>query len=225
MNFTKAILKVNNRKYEIVRFEYHFQKDVDQKGRPCSHIYGGEILVQVESTEDTELFRLMVSKEMPTANGSVEVLSENGGYCVRRIEFEDARIYQYKEDMQRGRSFPMITTVAISPMRLDFNNKRVRLDRSGKYTSCWWQKYEEEVVHYVVRAEPQAMPTPLVTTVKGEKIAFLNTEVEYKVKNYNINVSQNDRNRVKWMMEIEGKREKMARQRNNNNALSPISDC
>lgn len=211
MNLTKAVLKVNNQKYDILRFSHAFQRDVDQKGRPCSHIYGGEIFAQVESTEDSELFRLMTSKDKPKVTGSIEVLSGDGEVCIKRIEFEDAYIYQFIEEMQRAGPSNMTTNVAISPMRLDINNKMLRLDRSDEYATGW-QEYEEEEVKYIVRTEPQAMSTPLVTAVKGAKTAYLNTEVEYRVKNYNINVSQNDRNRVKWMVEIEGKREKLKKQ-------------
>lgn len=145
MNLTKAVLKVNNQKYDILRFSHAFQRDVDQKGRPCSHIYGGEIFAQVESTEDSELFRLMTSKDKPKVTGSIEVLSGDDEVCIKRIEFEDAYIYQFIEEMQRAGCLNMTTNVAISPMRLDINNKMLRLDRSDEYATGW-QEYEEEVV-------------------------------------------------------------------------------
>ncbi len=135
MNLTKAVLKVNNQKYDILRFSHTFQRDVDQKGRPCSHIYGGEIFAQVESTEDSELFRLMTSKDKPKVTGSIEVLSGDDEVCIKRIEFEDAYIYQFIEEMQRAGPSNMTTNVAISPMRLDINNKMLRLDRSDDITS------------------------------------------------------------------------------------------
>lgn len=127
--------------------------------------------------------------------------------CVRRIEFEEAYIYQYTEEMQRAGPSNMTTNIAISPMRLDINNKTLRLDRREKYAPFGWQEYEEEEVKYIVRTEPQAMSTPLVTAVKGEKIALPHAKIEYQVTNYNINVSSDDRKRVKWIVEIEGKQE------------------
>lgn len=146
MILTKAILKVNNQKHSIIRFKQNFQRDVDEKGRPTSHVYGGEILVQVESTEDVELFRLIVSKEMLTANGSIEVFEGDDEVCVKRIEFEKAYIYQYTEEMQRAGPSNMTTNIAISPMRLDINNKTLRLDRRWPQAPFGWQHYEEEVV-------------------------------------------------------------------------------
>lgn len=56
----------------------------------------------------------------------------------------------------------MITTIAISPMRLDFNNKKIRLDRKWPRAMYGWQKYEEEKVKYVKKVteeqEPEALP-------------------------------------------------------------------
>ena len=113
----------------------------------------------------------MTSKDKPKVTGSIEVLSGDDEVCIKRIEFEDAYIYQFIEEMQRAGPSNMTTNVAISPMRLDINNKMLRLDRSDEYATGW-QEYEEEEVKYIVRTEPQAMSTPLVTAVKGTKTAY-----------------------------------------------------
>lgn len=46
--------------------------------------------------------------------------------------------------MQCTSCLPMTTTIAISPIRLDFNNKMIRLDRKWPRALNGWQKYEEE---------------------------------------------------------------------------------
>lgn len=46
-----------------------------------------------------------------------------------------------------------------------------------------------------------------MTAVTGENTALPNTEVEYSVADYNINVPQSDKDRVKWAVEIDGKQE------------------
>lgn len=45
----RAILKIGNSKYDILRFNQKFQRDIDAKGRPSSAYYGGEIIVQMDS--------------------------------------------------------------------------------------------------------------------------------------------------------------------------------
>jgi len=204
MVINRAILKVRDSEYDILRFNYKFQRDVDRRGRPCSVYYGGEMSVKLESTDDTTLFKQLIDEDMPTVDGSIEVLSGDDEVCVRKIEFKEAYIYSYGEQMQCTSSLPMTTTVSISPMRLDFNNNTLRLDRKWPRANGW-QKYVEESTY--IKPTPQAPPTPLVKTVKGETSALPNDEVEYSVTNYNINVLQSDKDRVKWMVEVDGKQE------------------
>lgn len=148
MIMTRAILRINELEYDILKFNYKFQRDTDAKGRPYGNYYGGEISVQLESTDNIRLFQQMIRKDVPTVDGSIEVLSGNDGICVRRIKFEEAYIYSYGEHMQSASYLPMTTTIAISPIRLDFNNKMIRLDRKWPRAPYGWQKYEEEKVKY-----------------------------------------------------------------------------
>lgn len=139
----RAILKVNNSEYDILRFNHKFQRDIDAKGRPCSNYYGGEMSVMLESTDSIQLFQQMIRKDMPTVDGSIEVLSGSDEVCVKRIDFKEAYIYSYGEQMQSASPLPMTTTIMISPMRLDFNNL-LRLDRLWPRAKHGWQKFVEE---------------------------------------------------------------------------------
>lgn len=154
MILNRAILKVGNSEYDILRFNYKFQRDADAKGRPYGNYYGGEISVQLESTDNIRLFQQMIHKDAPTVDGSIEVLSGNDGICVRRIDFKEAYIYSYGEHMQCASWLPMITTIAISPIRLDFN-RMLRLDRKWPRAPYGWQKYEEEEVKIVQKPSGQ----------------------------------------------------------------------
>lgn len=144
MIINRAILKVKGEEYDILRFNYKFQRDVDSKGRPRGVYYGGEMSVELESTENIQLFQQMIHKDMPTVDGSIDVLSSDGEVCVRRIAFKEAYIYSYGEEAQCVGSFPMTTNISISPMCLDFNNNILRLDRKWPRGNGW-QKYVEEV--------------------------------------------------------------------------------
>lgn len=55
---------------------------------------------------------------------------------------------------------------------------------------------------------PYSPPTLLVKSAIGETEALPNEVIEYKVTSYNLsNVSDSDRKRVKWDIEVDGKRE------------------
>lgn len=146
MTITNATLTINSKQYDIFSFSYKFQRDIDAKGRPRGVYYGGEILVQMESTDDSELFRQTVDKKTTPVSGSIETFSGDGT-CVRRIDFEKAYLCALGKEMQNNSSLPMTTTLSISPMRLDFNNT-LRLDRRWPEAPHGWQKYEAKEEKY-----------------------------------------------------------------------------
>lgn len=123
---------------------------------------GGEIALQIETTDNDLLFGRMVDKGMPMVDGSIEVLSGNGQVCIRRIEFKEAYIYSYGERMQSYSSLPMTTTIRISPMRLDYNNNILRLDRKWPRAKHGWQKFVEEKVKH---AENGPDKSPEITNI------------------------------------------------------------
>lgn len=80
---------------------------------------------------------------MRSVSGCIEVLAGADGEYVRRLTFEKAYIYAAGEEMVSCSHRPMITTVAISPMRLDINDT-LRLDRRWPQAPQGWQHYEEK---------------------------------------------------------------------------------
>lgn len=148
MIINRMILKVKGSEYELLRFNYKFQRDTDLKGRPCSGCYGGEIIIQLESTDSIRLFQQMIDKDRPMVEGSIEALADDDETCVRRIVFKEACFYFYEEQMQSTGCLPMTTTISISPMRLDFNNNQLRLDRKWPRAPYGWQRYETQEVKY-----------------------------------------------------------------------------
>lgn len=154
---SKTILKVGKSEYDILRFNQKFQRDIDAKGRPCSVYYGGEIVVQIESTDNVRLFEQMIDEDMPTVDGSIEVSSGDDERCIRRIDFKEAYIYSYGEEMQVGSWLPMTTTIAISPMRLDYNNL-LKIDRRWPDYNGW-EKVKEEVKYVKVKSAPNVRIT------------------------------------------------------------------
>lgn len=146
MTITNATLKINESEYDILNFKYGFQRDIDTKGRPWGVYYGGSIVVQMESSDNISSFRQMIDKKMAPVKGSIEVFSEDG-YCFRRIGFEKAYVTSLGEDMYGNSPIPMITTIEISPMRLDFNDT-LCLDRHWPEAPHGWQKYEAKEEKY-----------------------------------------------------------------------------
>ena len=61
----KSTLKFQSKEFDIRFVDYEIKRDVDAKGRPASHLYGGIIKITIESTEDTTIIENMVSQFKP----------------------------------------------------------------------------------------------------------------------------------------------------------------
>ena len=133
-----------NRKYELLRFKYSFGKDTDIKGRPTSLMRGGTFYFQIESTEENEPLEILLREDMGHyVKGNIRVFQEYDDKTIRNISFEDS-VFFVGEYMQAYPSMPMITTFALSPLRLDYND-RVRLDRRWAHTHHGlWEEYKPE---------------------------------------------------------------------------------
>ena len=66
----RATLNFGGKEFDVLDCKYNLKRDVDSKGRPSSNIYGGQIRIQVESTDDTSIVEQMTA-QFKTNSGSV----------------------------------------------------------------------------------------------------------------------------------------------------------
>lgn len=57
-----ATLKFKGKEFDVRYVDYLIERDVDAKGRPASHLYGGLVRMIIESTEDTTILENMVTQ-------------------------------------------------------------------------------------------------------------------------------------------------------------------
>ncbi|CCZ07008.1 type VI secretion system tube protein TssD [uncultured Culturomica sp.] len=211
MNITGAKLRINDSEFDIIQLNYGFYRKTDSKGRPVSGVRGGDIHVLIESDGNNYILRQMLPEEVPPVRGCIEVMTGQDKQRTRLIEFDQAYICSQSETMFAGSSYPMLMTIAITPVRLDIDRK-IRLDRRWPETyGFWWQEYKPEERKYIKRAgTTEATPaTILVTEVKGPDAALPSEETEYEVTNYNMgNVSSHNKAQIKWVVEVDGKKYK-----------------
>lgn len=53
-----ATLKFKGKEFDVRYVDYLIERDVDAKGRPASHLYGGLVRMIIESTEDTTILEI-----------------------------------------------------------------------------------------------------------------------------------------------------------------------
>lgn len=200
MILTKITLTIEDKQFDILHFNYYFCRDTDTKGRPCSRYYGGMLFIEMESLPENYLMSRLVSFEQMLVSGKIEVWAKGGEQCIRRIEFEKAYICHHQEEMNSYQPLPMLTTISISPLRLDIN-KKVRIDRriSDTNNGCW-----DKYVPPKEEKSKQEKEEIYVKYVEGKSSATVGDEVTYTVKEYTSNnVSEDDRHNVRWTMKVD----------------------
>lgn len=216
---SELTLEINGRKRDILRYNYRFHREI-RYNRPVDSIWGGEICVEMTSDGDTYFLEmLMAEKEVikeingtrktftvPAAvSGKIQFIKENEIF--RELSFQEAYVVFYGERMSSIGPKSMSTFLVISPMKMEVNKRVMMVKRQDTGINLGWvQKVEEKPKPTPVT--PYTPLTLLVRTVNGEAEALPNEVIEYKVTSYNLsNVSDSDRKRVKWDIEVDGKRE------------------
>lgn len=159
---------------------------------------GGIFELEFDSTDDDDFFyQWLLSGTMN--NGEMVFYKGDHEDQFIKIKFWDCYCIEIEERMSSVDYSPMKMKIRISPAITE--NRGIKHEKSWKVT---------EIVNKPFKPEPYAPSVPLVKAVKGKTIALLGEKVEYKVTAYNLsNVSENDRKRVKWIVQIDEKREKL----------------
>jgi Hemolysin coregulated protein Hcp (TssD) len=113
MSFS-AIFKFDGGKpegQEVVSCFQAFTQTTDDKGRPSSGVYGGGLVVQIVSTNDTKLSEYMLDP-FQRFNGSVTFLRTDAEAVFKEIIFEDAYCVQYTDSLPNQNTSTMMVTLS-----------------------------------------------------------------------------------------------------------------
>ena len=108
-----ATLVFGGKEFDVLDAQYKLKRDVDSKGRPASNIYGGEITVRVESTEDTSILEQMVNQFKP-CDGSILFKKGDEEAKMKELIWENGYITAFEENINVIGSQPMMLTFTVS---------------------------------------------------------------------------------------------------------------
>lgn len=147
----RAVLRLNEREYEVRSFEQIFQLPVQRvDGYPSGPFpYNGELLINLSTPPDDYLIDLMFDlwEEQPIS-GELQVFDGLSDQPFRRISFRRATIIGHQEQFSDGTPIPyeprrkadFCTTLRITPRELAIN-KFIRLTRDFGWR---WHKVKDE---------------------------------------------------------------------------------
>ena len=113
----RATLNFGGKEFDVLDCSYDLKRDVDSKGRPSSGIYGGQIHLHVESTDDTSILEQMINQFKPT-QGSVIFKKGDEEAKLKELSWTNGYIVEFKESIDIVGSKPMTIQFVISAQTL-----------------------------------------------------------------------------------------------------------
>lgn len=109
----RASLNLGNKEFDVLDCHYSLKRDVDSKGRPASNIYGGQIRIKVESTDDTSILEQMTNQFKPIS-GSITFKKGDEEAKMKELVWENGYLIEFDESIDIVGSQPMTITFVVS---------------------------------------------------------------------------------------------------------------
>lgn len=126
----RANLKFEGKDYDVLDCNYSFRRDVDLKGRPSSNVYGGNIYISVEATEDTTILAQMVN-QFKQCGGTITFNKGDEDAKMKEVVWENGYVIKYTESLD---------VVGREPMRIDFVVSAEKVKVEGAEVDQRWPK-------------------------------------------------------------------------------------
>ena len=111
-----ATLEIESKKFDVVWCECGIRRDVDPKGRPCSDLYGGRVIIQIESTDDNTIFELMASQSK-SCSGTITFTKDESD-MMKELKWKNGYIIEFSEKLENIDDMPMLLTFIVSAQTL-----------------------------------------------------------------------------------------------------------
>ena len=127
MSFATQFL-VGGKEYKVLNVTYDLAQETDASGRPSAVTRGGRIMVEVESTGDTELFEWMTNN-FERKDGSIKFIKRDSNATLKELKFTEAYMVKYKENFNHTGDNPLTETFMISARKIQLGG--------GEFDNAW----------------------------------------------------------------------------------------
>ncbi|MEO6720593.1 MAG: type VI secretion system tube protein TssD [Ferruginibacter sp.] len=129
----KARLKMGSLdNVEVIACNYSMHRDVNEKGRPASHVYGGTVDLVINSTDDTSVIESMVNNQHKPIDGTITFFKDDEDAKMKELAFEKGYVVRFAETFD---------TVGAKAMTISFTVSAEKLKIGGaEHKNEWPQK-------------------------------------------------------------------------------------
>lgn len=117
----RATLSLEGKEYDVLKCVYTVKREVDSKGRPASNLYGGRIILDIESTDDISVLEKMAMQFKPIS-GTVAFKKDDEDAKMKELNFKNAYIVDFNESINIVGEVPMSINFAISAQEIEMGD-------------------------------------------------------------------------------------------------------
>ena len=99
-------------------------RDVDPTGRPASEVKGGTISFEIESTEDTSIWDLMIA-QFKSVDGNIVFKKRDEDAKMKELKFETAYVVALNENFDSTGGNPMSLSFTLSAHKLSLGDSKL----------------------------------------------------------------------------------------------------
>lgn len=118
----RADLSMNGKTYRLLHCSYALNRDIDPTGRPSSEVKGGTISFEIESTDDTSIWDLMIA-QFKSVNGSITFKKRDEDAKMKELKFDTAYVVQLSENFDSVGGNPMTMSFTLSAKKLTLGSE------------------------------------------------------------------------------------------------------
>ena len=115
-------LEIDGKQYRLLHCSYSLQRSVDPTGRPSSEVKGGTISFEIESTEDTSLWDLMIA-QFKSVDGTITFKKRDEDAKMKELKFETAYVVDLSENFDSVGGNPMTLSFTLSAHKLTLGSE------------------------------------------------------------------------------------------------------
>ncbi|PKH51856.1 type VI secretion system needle protein Hcp [Tenacibaculum sp. Bg11-29] len=125
MGSFRASLELGGKEFDVLATEYEFSRDTDKKGKIASNVYGGRINITIESTADSSVIEAMLNSQFKAIEGKIVFKKSEEDSKMKEVEFKNAYIVYYKENLHVNGDVPMTINFTVSAEQMTIGNAAI----------------------------------------------------------------------------------------------------
>lgn len=115
----RASLEIEGNKYKVRKCSYAIEQNTDENGRPSSMVFAGKVNLEIEAS-DCSLFIGWALAQVEKKDGKIKWDNTNVPGILKSLEFKDAFLVYFEENMDAFAATPMTANLIISAKKITY---------------------------------------------------------------------------------------------------------